>query len=404
MVLLEFNDLEFVDEHEFIKVYFLKIYYFKLSKSDLKAIADFRIHRNAIYFDCSEKKGNTKFNYLLNKGFNEMICSLNKTKTVYVHKNSGIPLIGAGIFGIIDRNTSCIEVKPITNCNLDCVYCSVNAGLSSVKQADFIVEKDYLVEELNKIIEHKEHDVEIHIGPQGEPFLYTPLVELVKDIKKNPKVKIVSIDTNGILITKEVIDELAKAGMTRINISLNALEEQKCSELAGMNYNLNHVLNMINYAKGKIDLLIAPVLIPGMNDNNIKKIIDSFKGMKSSFPPIGIQNFLNYKRGRNPVKQRTWEEFYNILIEHEKKYDAHLKLNFREDFGIVRDSKLKKPFKKHQIIKARIICPGHLKGEKIGVYEGRAIIIEKCSDINIGSNVNVLIIRDKHNIYRGVRQ
>ena len=185
-------------------------------------------------------------------------------------------------------------------------------------------------------------------------MLYAPLVDLVRDLKQNPKVKIISIDTNGTLLTEKLVDELAEAGLSRLNISINSLDEKKCSYLAGAPYNLKHLLRMMDYASKKMSVLIAPVIVPGMNDDDIKGIIEVGKKIKSDFPVLGIQNFLNYKRGRNPVKQRTWEEFFEMLKMHEK--DSGLKLKLcKEDFGIKPDAKLEKPFEKKQLIKARIV-------------------------------------------------
>jgi len=403
MATLTFQDLEFVDEKDRVKVFFLRIYYFYLSKEDLDKISKFRLSSHAIEFDCSEKKANNKFNQLLLKGFDNMICSLNNVKTVYVHKNSGIPLIGTGVFGLIDRNTSCIEVKPLTACNLDCIYCSVNAGFTSKKQVDYVVEKDYLIQEFNKLVENKQHPVEVHVGPQGEPLLYAPLVELVKDLAKNPKVKYISLDTNGVLLTKKLIDELAKACLTRFNISINSLDEKKCRQLAGAHYNLKHLLEMIDYASKKTNVLLAPVLIPGMNDDDLEPLVKLAKKIKSDFPVIGIQNFLNYKRGRNPVKQRSWDEFFKMLEPIEKKENIQLILS-NQDFKTTQDTKLEKPFKKKQVIKARIVCKGPLNGERIAVHKNKAIIVDKTADAGINSEIKVLIIRDKHNIFRGIKQ
>jgi uncharacterized Fe-S cluster-containing radical SAM superfamily enzyme len=428
MAVLTFNDLEFIeerDEKSGVKVVFLRLYYFYLSNDELTKIGGFKITQHSIEFDCSEKKAVNKFNQLLEKGFAELKCSINGLRTVYVHKNSGIPLIGSGVFGLIDRNTNCLEVKPLTACNLDCVFCSVDAGKSSIKVTDYIIEKDYLVEEFNKLAARKEHPVEAHIGPQGEPLLYAPLVELIRDLKANPKVKIISVDTNGTLLTEKLIDELAEAGLTRINFSLNSLDEKKCSFMAGTGYNLGHILRMIEYASKKLNVLIAPVIVPGMNDGELKSLVEignkikleksvkspisensikptkSVNPAKSEFPVLGIQNYLNYKRGRNPVKQRSWEEFFEMLKPFEKDSGLRLRL-CKEDFGIKHDAKLEKPFDKKQVVKARIVCEGPLNGEKIGVYKNRSIIIEKAGKVMANSLANVKIIRSKHNIYRAV--
>jgi hypothetical protein len=410
MAVLSFNDLGFIHENSRIKVVFLRLYYFYLSNDDLKKIGGFKVTAHSIEFDCSEKKAANKFNQLLEKGFAGLKCGINGLRAIYVHKNSGIPLIGTGVFGLIDRNTNCIEVKPLTACNLDCVFCSVDAGKSSRKVTDYIIEKDYLIEEFNKLADRKEHPVEAHIGPQGEPLLYAPLVELIRDLKANPKVKIISIDTNGTLLTEKLVDELAEAGLTRINFSLNSLDEKKCSFMAGSGYNLRHVLRMIEYASKKLNVLIAPVIVPSMNDGELRGLVEigkkvksvkSTTSVKSEFPVLGIQNYLNYKRGRNPVKQRSWEEFFEMLKPFEK--DSGLKLRLcKEDFGIKHDAKLEKPFDKKQVVKAKIVCEGPLKEEKIGVYKNRSIIIEKASKVMANSLVNVRVIRSKHNIYRAV--
>ena len=310
-------------------------------------------------------------------------------------------MVGTGVFGLIDRNTNCIEVKPLTVCNLDCVFCSVDAGLSSRKTTGYVIEKDYLIEEFNNLIKEKKLPVEAHIGPQGEPLLYAPLVELVRDLKKNPKIKIVSMDTNGILLTKKLIDDLAEAGLTRFNISLNALDEKKCRALAGASYNLKHLLEMIKYAGKKTNVLIAPVIVPTFNDDEIENLVNIGKGLYSDFPVVGVQNFLNYKRGRNPVKQRSWEEFFKMLESFEKKTGVKLRLS-EQDFGIGDDTKQEKPFKKKQMVKARVVCRGPLKGEMIAAYKNRAIIVDKSNDSPINSEIKATIIRDKHNIFRGI--
>jgi uncharacterized Fe-S cluster-containing radical SAM superfamily enzyme len=412
MATLSFQDLEFIEDKKDdsrVKVLFLRFYYFYIPTEELNKIGKFSIKPHSIEFDCSEKKAANKFSQLLERGFAELRSIISNLKTVYVHKNSGIPLVGAGVFGLIDRNTNCIEVKPLTSCNLDCVFCSVDAGKSSKKAVDYIIEKDYLVEEFNKLAERKEHPVEAHIGPQGEPLLYAPLVELISDLKQNPKVKIISIDTNGTLLTEKLVDELAKAGLTRLNISLQSLDEKKCSQLAGTAYNLKHLLKMIDYASKKMSVLIAPVIVPGMNDDQLEKLVKKGKEICSGcselpvFPVLGIQNYLNYKRGRNPVKQRSWEEFFEMLKLHENSSGLKLRL-CKEDFGIKPDTKLEKPFEKKQVVKAIVVCAGPMKGEMIGAYKNRAIIVERVDKAAINSVVNAKIIRSKHNIYRGVLQ
>jgi hypothetical protein len=401
MARLEFQDLEFAEEKENIRISFYRIYRAFIPKGELEEICLSKVEGHALEFDCSEKKAQNHFYKSLQKAFQNLKCIITGKRTIYVHKNSGIPLVGEGVFGLIDRNTNCIEVKPLTVCNLDCVFCSVDAGPSSRKKADYVIEADYLVEEFNKLASGKKHPVEAHIGPQGEPLLYAPMVELIRGLKSNPKVKVISIDTNGTLLTRKLIDDMAEAGLTRLNISLQAVDQKKADELAGAPYKTSHVLEMIEYASKKVNVLLAPVLVPGLNDGEIEKIIMIGKKIKSEFPILGIQNFLNYKRGRNPVKQKSWEEFYSLLESQEKVHCVKLVLS-KEDFGIVQDTKLEKPFKKRDVIRATVLCDGPERGEMIGAAKERAIIIDDAEGVPVGSLVKLELVRDKHNIFRGV--
>jgi len=400
MAELSFKTLSFKKEDNKTRINFLEIFYFYLDNNLLNKIGKFKAKGNSIIFQgISEKRAERRFNSLLAKGFRDLKNTISGKKTIYVHKNSGIPLIGSNSFGLIDRNTSIIDIRPITSCNLNCIFCSIDAGLSSKNQVDFVVEREYLVEEFKKLVDFKECDVEVHLGTQGEPLLYAEIVELIKDLSSIKKVKTISMDTNGTLLTEELVDKLAEAGLTRINLSLNAMDKNLARKLAGCNYDIEKIKKIASYAAKKIELAIAPVLVPGFNDDEIKKLIEFAKKLKSNRRGyfIGIQNFLNYRFGRNPCKQMSWDKFYLMMKDLEKKTNTKLILS-PEDFNIQKTKKLPKPFKKGQIIKAEILCPGRLKNEMLAAASNRVISIPNCFKKGI---VKIRITRTKHNIFMG---
>ena len=93
-----------------------------------------------------------------------------KKNIIFIDRNSKIPLFGMDFVGIIDRGTNVIEIKPITICNLQCKYCFVSAG---DYETNFIIEINYLIENVKKVIEIKgTYDIEIHLAPYGEILLY----------------------------------------------------------------------------------------------------------------------------------------------------------------------------------------------------------------------------------------
>ncbi|OGM02218.1 hypothetical protein A3K72_00940 [Candidatus Woesearchaeota archaeon RBG_13_36_6] len=175
------------------------------------------------------------------------------------------------------------------------------------------------------------------------------------------------------MITKELINNLALAGLSRINLSINALDEKLASKIAGAPYNLKHILDMVRYTIKRMDLLIAPVWLPGVNDNEIPKLIELSKDMGVT---IGIQNFLNYKYGRNPVKAMSWDIFIDKMKKLENEHGVKLLLT-EKDFGIKKTKKLPKPFKKGQVVKAEVVCQGCLKNDFSNITKIRRFYDQK---------------------------
>lgn len=400
MAIIQFKDISFENFEDKIKVNFLKIFYFYLDKSLLNKISKFKINKNKITFDnVSEQKAQRKFNFLLEQGFRNLKNKITGRKAIYLHKNSNIPLIGSVYFGIIDRGTNIIEVRPITGCNLNCIYCSVDEGTPSKREMDFVVEKDYIVDELKKLVSFKNiGDVEAHINAQGEPLLYADMVDLIKDIRKIKAVKTISMDTNGTLLTKKLVDRLAEAGLTRVNLSLNALSQSTAKRIANKPYNLKKVLEIAAYIPKRLDLIIAPVFLPGYNGEEMPNLIEFAKKIKAgkNCPPIGIQNFFDYKFGRNPVKSMPIEVFFKKIKELERKHDINLTV--KGGFEVIRAKELPKPFKRKEVVEAEVVLPGRLRNEKLAIAKNRLISIPNCYK---EGRVKVRITRAKHNIFFG---
>ena len=85
----------------------------------------------------------------------------------------------------------------------------------------------------------------------------------------------------------------------------------------------------------------------------------------------------------------------------EKKHNIHLIFNFKQDFNIRQTTPLEKPFKKGNIIKAKIIMPGRLKNEMIAISNNRTITLTNCFE-KLNKTVKLKITRSKHNIFYGV--
>ncbi|GBF36409.1 MAG TPA: radical SAM protein [Methanothermococcus okinawensis] len=348
-------------------------------------------------------------------------------KTYYICEP--VPLLGHTAFGLIDRGTNIIQVRGLCGCNINCPFCSVDEGrYSKTRKNDYYVDMDHLLKWYLKIVEVKGNKhLEAHLDGQGEPTLYHPLPDLVQHLHEiNSKGDgIVTIQTNGVGLTYKLIDELEEAGLHRINLSINAIDEKMSRALAGSrSYDIKRILEIAEYIKNtKIHLLIAPILLPGINDEEFKKVIDyavelerrnpqntinPITGRKD--PILGVQLCLIYQFGRKMKKMKVWnfKKFYKLLKKYEEEYrkkgvDIQLITPLSKTFGSHRRKRFPIPFKVNSKVKAKVILDGRIKGEIIGCAKDRLIQIINVGDPErwIGKEVKVRILSTKDGVFVG---
>jgi uncharacterized Fe-S cluster-containing radical SAM superfamily enzyme len=303
---------------------------------------------------------------------------------IKVTRDSRIPLHGLDFIGVLDRGTSLIEVRPTTLCNLRCAYCYANAG---TLENEFEVERSYMLDAFERVAKFKElADIEAHIDPYGEGFLYKELDGLVQGLKEVPGVRRVSMQSNGTLVTRERIDQLKAAGLDQINITLNTMDPAQAKKISCRDdYDLIALLDTLRLVPERgIDLVITPVWFFGVNDAEIGRIIAFYKELRLAHPGptavrIGIQNYLVYRTGRKlgKVKEREFGYFYKQLRMLEKQYDTKLVLNAK-DFGIHPAptypsdliAAVRQATGRRRAIEVEIVAPGRNEKEFIGTVSG----------------------------------
>ncbi len=443
---IQFEDIQFEAHEDALILRFYTYYEAQIPFRALEDIGPFALHKDektddihsltfTIESDESfarvQKDVAQEMNGLINQAFTELTHRITHKPVQYLHQNMGIPLIGLLFIGIVDRDTSLIEVKPSTGCNLNCIYCSVDEGTDSQKQMDFVVEEEFMVEQLREHLIEKltmrgkvndPIDYEIHIGTHGEPLLYQPLVKLVRDIKDlendamierlGGRIKTISIDTNGVLLNPTRIDALIKAGLNQFNISLNALSDERASTIAGTSYNTKNVSDTVEYIAqhylahdiSDVRVLLSPIYLSGINEDEIARIVAFIKRLREKYNTTqllsGIQNFLKYKTGRNPTKELSWKKFYAILSALEENYDVPLRLSV-EHFGILDTESIPRPFKRDEVVTdARYLFSGERNDEAVCYARDRLILVRGAKHPKDCKRIK--IIRTKHNIFSAV--
>jgi uncharacterized Fe-S cluster-containing radical SAM superfamily enzyme len=321
-----------------------------------------------------------------------------------VTRASGIPLVGSLYFGVIDRGTNLLQVRPNCSCNISCPFCSVDAGPGSRSRVTaYEVEREYLVQWVKQVAEFKGDGVECHIDSPGEPLLYPEIAPLVKELKAIPEVKVVSMQSNGTLLSTKMIADLESAGLDRLNLSLHALDPPLAQALAGVSwYDIGQVKEAARrVAESRIDLLLAPVYLPGKNDGEIPKLIAFAReiGAGKRWPALGIQKCEHYRYGRNigGMKFQTWWQFYNRSIRAWEKESGMRLLLTPKDFGIEKRKMIPPSFRKGEKVRVDIRAPGWIRGEMLGIGRNRIVsILDSPKDEGA---IRVAIVSAKHNIY-----
>ena len=163
-----------------------------------------------------------------------------------------------------------LRISLIDRCNFRCQYCMPEGA-----EIDYILKQDLLTDnELLSLLK----EVFIPVGftrfrlTGGEPLLRPNVIGLIEAIASFPETKDLSMTTNGFLLSKMAKD-LYKAGLRRINISLDTLDSDTFNLIIG-NKNRSHwqlVWNGIQaaYEVGFDPLKINVVIIPRVNDHEV---------------------------------------------------------------------------------------------------------------------------------------
>ena len=125
------------------------------------------------------------------------------------------------------REVNYLRLSVTEKCNLSCFYCRSDPGKCGIEPVKGVLTvSDYL--KIGRIA------AELGISrirlTGGEPLLHPDILKIVNGLANIDGIKDLSLTTNGILLEK-MASRLAKAGLNRVNISLDSLDESNFPRL-----------------------------------------------------------------------------------------------------------------------------------------------------------------------------
>lgn len=153
-------------------------------------------------------------------------------------------------------------------CNLRCVYCMPAGGVEKRRHEDVLT-----VEELQEIARSAGRCGIRKIRlTGGEPLVRRGIVDICARTAAAPGVEEVCMTTNGLLLPK-LAPELRKAGLRRVNISLDTLSPELYRELT----RVGNIEDAVSGLKAALDnfqtVKINAVLIGGTNEPEIRQMV-----------------------------------------------------------------------------------------------------------------------------------
>ena len=192
-----------------------------------------------------------------------------------------------------------LRISVIDRCNFRCTYCMP----AEVFGPDYAFLKDEFLLTFDEI--ERLAKVFVSIGVRkiritgGEPLLRKDLTKLIARLVKIDGLVEIGLTTNAIHLTKQA-KALKEAGLHRVNVSLDAIDDDIFRNINGRNINTKPVIKGIKAAKeAGLEVKVNMVVKKGMNDHQVLPMATYFKEQGITlrfieFMDVGSTNGWNF--------------------------------------------------------------------------------------------------------------
>jgi len=166
------------------------------------------------------------------------------------------------------RKIDYLRISITDHCNLKCYYCTPFSGRSHLERSEILTYEE-LLNVARAAVASGITKIRI---TGGEPLVRKGVVEFCRMLSELDGLKSLALTTNGIYL-EEMAEPLFKAGVRRINISLDTLRPKRFEKITGYDW-LPRVLAGIKRAEqiGMHPIKINTVVMRGINDDEIEEL------------------------------------------------------------------------------------------------------------------------------------
>ena len=210
----------------------------------------------------------------------------------------------------------------LTNsCNANCVHCCVDAGTSKVNELS-TVECRQIIDEL------EEMGIFLLRLSGGEPLLRPDIFDIIKyACRKN---FLVSLASNGILASYDVVKRLKELGLHYLMLSLDGATPATHDNFRKVYGLFNHVLNVLEIAKTENLKVTLGFTATRINYREAPKIIDI--ALKYNASSVIMSEFVPVGRGVKDldVQPNEWRKLVEFWIRKREELKGQLALELHD--------------------------------------------------------------------------
>lgn len=220
-----------------------------------------------------------------------------------------------------------------SRCNLNCNFCDLHSGkLKDISKHEGVMTEELYYKIINDIKNLGYRLKALHFHGWGEPLIHKNLPEMIKFAHQQKVSEKLILITNGILMDKDIFEQILDSGLDEVRISLDTVDREKYIKIKGRD-RLTTVLGNIDYAIQRLsskDKMKLYIKIPGtasdsnfnVSEEDTQLAINRFKDKNNSNVNIILQplktTYDNSILNHDPCE----EVFYTALIKFDGRVSA----------------------------------------------------------------------------------
>lgn len=219
------------------------------------------------------------------------------------------------------RTPFTIFINPSTICNFQCYYCTHGKEQNELNEIGFVqknMDFSIFLEIAQQLTEFQDKFKLIYLYGNGEPLCNPKLPEMIEHLSRIGVSEKLEFFTNGALLTPQKSLAIIDAGLTKLKVSVQALDSNEYRKMTGVDCDFNRLVEHVRffYEHRKNCKVYIKIMDTGYSENDKNKFY-------KIFGDICDEIFIEHMT----FTQRTMEGYEGVLTDRVNLYGEPLTIS-----------------------------------------------------------------------------